>query len=131
MSMKEAIVSVFSNYATFSGRARRSEYWYFVLFNFLVAAALGILASVAGDGMLGGLFRGLSGLYSLGTIVPGLAVCWRRMHDIGKSGAFTLLGLIPLVGMILLIVWFCQDSQPGSNEYGANPKENASYYSGR
>ena len=110
MSFGEAIKSCFSKYATFSGRARRSEYWYFFLFNFLIGFVLGLI------------LQPLAYVYTLATLLPSLAVCFRRMHDIGKSGAYLLLALIPIVGAILLIVWFCQDSQPGSNTYGPNPK---------
>ena len=115
MSFGEAIKSVFSQYVGFSGRARRSEYWYFVLFNFIVTAVLGFLASVS-DG-----FTIISGIYSLAVLLPGLAVGVRRLHDVGKSGAWLLIALIPLVGEILLIVWFCGDSQP-DNQYGPSPK---------
>ena len=128
MGFKEAVVSVLSKYADFTGRARRSEYWYFALFTMLISMVLGLLAGIAGDGVLSKIITGISGLVSLGLFVPGLAVCWRRLHDIGKSGAFYFLGLIPLVGAIILIVWFCQDSQPGTNQYGPNPKENNKYY---
>lgn len=125
MGFKEAIVTVLSNYATFSGRARRSEYWYFTLFNLLISLGFGILSTVFGDGFLGTVVLMLARLASLALLVPGLAVCWRRLHDIGKSGAWYFIVLIPIVGAIMLIVWFCRDSEPGENAYGPNPKENA------
>ena len=121
MGMMEAVKSVFSQYATFSGRARRSEYWYFVLFNLLVSFALAFVGNLIG-GRNGQFGRTLSSLYTLAVFVPGLAVCWRRLHDIGKSGGYYFIVLIPLVGWILLIVWLCQDSVPGSNQCGPNPK---------
>ena len=121
MTFKEAVTHVFQNYANFSGRARRSEYWYFTLFNMIVVAALSALAAASGKG-LAIIFRGLTSLVSLGMFIPGLAVCWRRLHDIGKSGACFFIGLIPIVGAILLIVWYCRDSEPGDNMYGPNPK---------
>ena len=99
MRFQDAIVSVFTQYATFSGRARRSEYWYFVLFNLLVTAVLGFLGT-----QVGSFFSVLSGLYSLGALIPGLALFWRRLHDTGRSGLCILFGLIPLVGAIILIV---------------------------
>ena len=105
MSMKEAVTSVFNNYANFEGRARRSEYWYFCLFNILVSLVFGVLLSLAGEGSA--LYRivlGLDSLYSLAVFVPGLAVCWRRLHDIGKSGANWCWVFLPLVGSILLLV---------------------------
>ena len=118
MSFMEAVKNVFNNYANFSGRARRSEFWYFFLFNFLVSLVLSILQRATGAGFFGV----LAGLYSLAVLVPGLAVGWRRMHDIGKSGAWYLIGLIPIVGTILIIIWGATDSQPGPNDFGPNPK---------
>ncbi len=115
MSFKEAIQSVFSNYATFSGRARRSEYWYFVLFNLIISVVLGLLANVSS------VFSIVSGLYSLAVLIPGLAVCVRRLHDTGKSGWFMFLVLIPIVGSIIILVFTCMDSVP-DNQYGPNPK---------
>lgn len=118
MGFGEAIQSVFSKYATFSGRARRSEYWYFVLFNVIVTVVLNTLYSATNSTI----FTALLLLSGLVTLVPGMAVFWRRMHDIGRSGAYYFFVLIPLVGAIILLVWECQDSQPGANQYGPNPK---------
>ncbi len=118
MSFMDAIKSVFTQYAGFSGRARRSEYWYFVLFNAVVS---GVLSGIAQS--QGGIFTALSTVYSLGVLIPSIAVCIRRLHDIGKSGWYLLFILIPLVGAIILIVWYCKDSMPGENQYGPNPKE--------
>ena len=117
MTFTQAIQSVFSQYATFSGRARRSEYWFFVLFNYVISAALGFL------GRYMFLFSILSGLYSLAVLIPSLAVTWRRLHDIGKGGGWYFFILVPLVGWIFLLVWLCRDSQPGQNTFGPNPKE--------
>ena len=114
----EAIQSVFSKYATFSGRARRSEYWYFVLLQVIVTAVLNGLYSATESVA----FSAILVLFDLALLVPSLAVCWRRLHDIGKSGGYYFFILIPLVGWILLLVWMCQDSQPGANQYGPNPK---------
>ncbi len=122
MSFKEAVSSVFHKYATFSGRARRSEYWYFCLFNFLVSFVLGLLGGLFGDNAMGTIMTVISGIYSLAVLIPGLAVCWRRLHDIGKSGACIFLALIPLVGAIILIVWFCKEGDRGDNMYGPDPK---------
>lgn len=116
MSFTDAIKSVFSQYANFSGRARRSEYWYFVLFNLVVTAVL------RGLGEASGIFSVIAGLASLALFVPGIAVAVRRLHDIGKSGWFFLFVLIPVVGAIILIIWYCKDSDPGDNAYGPNPK---------
>ena len=114
MTFTQAIQSVFSQYATFSGRARR---WFFVLFNYVIGAALRFL------GRYMFLFSILSGLYSLAVLIPSLAVTWRRLHDIGKGGGWYFFILVPLVGWIFLLVWLCRDSQPGQNAYGPNPKE--------
>lgn len=119
MSFVDAIKSVFTQYVGFTGRARRSEYWYFYLFNIIVTCVLSILGRAAQP------FVYISSIYSLAVLLPGIAVGVRRLHDIGKSGWFFLFNLIPIVGQILLIVWFCQDSQPGENAYGPNPKEGA------
>lgn len=112
-------------YAVFTGRSQRSEYWYFVLFYFLIALALNFLDMMAGT-MYGTAEIGLfSGLFGLAMVVPSLSVGVRRLHDIGKSGWWLLLGIIPLIGGIILIVWACRDSAPGTNAYGPNPKEAA------
>ena len=125
MPMKEAIQSVFRQYATFTGRARRSEYWYYTLFVVIVNLVFTAISTIAGaESGLTRFITILQSLWSLAILVPGLAVCWRRLHDIGKSGAYWFFCFIPLVGAILLLVWFCQDSQPGENQYGPNPKEN-------
>ena len=119
MTFVEAVKSVFTKYATFSGRARRSEYWYFFLFNCIVSALIGAIGTaIGGEGSA----NPLSSIWSLAVLIPTLAVSWRRLHDIGKSGGFWFLNFIPLVGQIILLVWFCKDSQPEDNQYGPNPK---------
>ena len=129
MTIKEAVTTVFKKYATFSGRARRSEYWYWVLFTSVVAGVLSALASATGhDGEPGGFFNLLASLFSLAILVPNLAVAWRRLHDIGKKGSWYFIVFIPIVGWIWLIVLLCKDSQPGDNEYGPNPKETTYTY---
>lgn len=118
MNMIEAVKAVFSKYATFEGRARRSEYWWFVLFNLIVSIILTILAPGHGGGMGGGL---LSMVWSLATLLPSLAVGARRLHDIDRSGWWLLIGFIPLIGLIVLIVFFAKSGTPGPNRFGANP----------
>ena len=111
-------------YADFSGRARRKEYWMFTLFNALIAFVLGLVLGVfevITDTQF--ISTAISSIYSLFIFIPSLAVCIRRLHDVGKSGWFYLIGLIPIIGWIWLIVLFCTDSQPGANNWGANPKE--------
>lgn len=109
MDFGGAIKSVFSKYATFTGRARRSEFWYWYLFTFIVGCVLGWIPV-------------LGWLVSIALIIPNLAVGARRLHDTNRSGWWLLLNLIPLVGAIILIIWWVQDSVPGANEYGDNPK---------
>lgn len=118
MGFTEAIVSVFKNYANFNGRARRSEFWYFTLFCIIVEFILDLLSG--GDAL--SIFSVLYLIFSLGVLVPSLAVCWRRLHDIGKSGAYWCFSFIPLIGWILLLIWFVRDSDLGSNRFGPNPK---------
>lgn len=129
MTFQEALNSVFSNYANFSGRARRSEYWYFTLFNIIVSMVLSALMRLTAGSAMFNLFRIIEVVYSLAVIIPGLAVSWRRLHDTGRSGAWYLLILVPIVGAIVLLVWFCKDSQPGVNEYGPCPKDIDQYSS--
>jgi uncharacterized membrane protein YhaH (DUF805 family) len=118
------------NYAIFSGRARRSEYWYFVLFN-----AIFSWLAIALDHFLGTSFiiNTINGpidfyygycylIYALVVFLPSFAVLVRRLHDVGKSGWFCLIGLIPLVGAIWLLVLLFTDSMEGPNKYGLNPK---------
>jgi len=108
MGFMQAVKACFAKYATFDGRARRSEYWYWTLFNILVSLFLGWIPF-------------LGWLICLAMFLPGIAVCVRRLHDIGKSGWWYLLVLIPLVNLVLIYFFIC-DSQPGENQYGANPK---------
>ena len=104
------------NYANFDGRARRSEYWYFALANFLVGFILGIIGGFVPVVMY------ISYLYSLAVLLPGIAVAIRRLHDIGKSGWYLLVVLIPIAGAIWLIVLLATEGTTGPNEYGPDPK---------
>jgi uncharacterized membrane protein YhaH (DUF805 family) len=119
-------IGCFKKYFEFSGRARRREYWMFVLFNTLAGIAAGILGGVLSV-MAGGPIPMLLllGPYFLGSFVPGLAVGVRRLHDTGRSGLWMLLSVVPFVnyvGWIPILVFDCLDSQPGPNQYGPNPK---------
>jgi uncharacterized membrane protein YhaH (DUF805 family) len=111
-------LEVLKKYALFTGRSRRSEYWYFVLFNLLVAVVLGFVDSalrkILGFGMFGL-------LYGLAVLLPGIAVSIRRLHDTDRSGWWLLLALVPLVGLVL-ILFLVQDSDASTNRYGQNPK---------
>ena len=116
-------LTVLKKYADFSGRARRKEYWMFVLFNILfsiVATGLDYLLGTVWEDAGIGLF---TILYALAIILPALAVAVRRLHDIGKSGWWLFITFVPLVGSIWYLVLLATDSQPGENEYGPNPKE--------
>ena len=113
MNFTQAVTTCFQKYVDFNGRARRSEYWYWSLFTGLISA---ILSLILGSESF------IVTIFSLATLLPGLAVSVRRLHDIGKSGWWLLIALIPLVGAILLLIWDCKDSDPGTNVYGSNPK---------
>ena len=114
-------LEAFRHYADFKGRATRSNYWLFILFNTIAAIAIIILESLVGlaDPLTG--IGPIYSLYALGVIIPATAVAARRLHDIGKSGWMMLWTLLPLIGFIMLIVWLCTDSA-SDNEYGPNPK---------
>ena len=108
---------VLKKYAVFSGRARRKEYWMFFLFNIIIIFVLSFIEGIAGrDESV------LALLYILAILLPNLAVTVRRLHDTGKSAWWLLLGIVPLIGLVLL-VFMAQDSQAGGNQYGPNPKD--------
>jgi uncharacterized membrane protein YhaH (DUF805 family) len=116
MSFADAIRSVFTKYVTFSGRARRSEFWWFTLFAVILYILAAVIDSAAGVSVV-------AIVVGLALFLPSLAVTVRRLHDTGRSGWWILIGLIPLVGALVLLVFECQDSQSGSNNYGPSPKE--------
>jgi uncharacterized membrane protein YhaH (DUF805 family) len=127
-------VDVIKKYAVFNGRARRQEYWMFFLVNLIIAFAFGVLSAIvtsieansnSGSTTLSTAVSCLSSLYSLALLLPGLGVSIRRLHDTGRSGWWLLISLIPLIGEIWLIILLAQDGQPGTNQYGPNPKEGA------
>ena len=111
-----------NKYADFNGRAPRSEFWWWVLFVFLVALAAGIVAAVL-DGLSGGMmFIRLARLAMfLAFVVPNLAVAVRRLHDLNKSGWWLLLGFIPAIGGLILLIFACLPGTPGANRFGADP----------
>lgn len=121
------------NYAVFTGRARRKEFWMFALLNFLITICfyvcffLGTAITAMGED---GAFIVVIAyivltLWNLFALIPSITVTVRRLHDIGKSGWFFLLHLIPCgIGTLILLVFMCMDSQPGDNQYGPNPKGN-------
>lgn len=117
MNMQEAVRSVLSQYANFSGRARRSEFWFFSLAVVIASVVAAIIDAIVGGPIFGA-------IVFLATIVPSLSVGARRLHDTDKSGWLQLLYIIPIVGAIVLIVFFAMDSTP-DNKYGPNPKGGA------
>lgn len=116
-------LAVLRNYAGFSGRARRKEYWMFALFNLIFLIVAMILDNVLGTAIEGVGYGLFYILYTLAVLIPGLAVSFRRLHDVGKSGWMILIVLIPIIGAIWLFVLTVTDSNSGENKYGPNPKE--------
>ncbi len=116
-------MTVLRKYAVFEGRARRREYWFFVLFYILISVVLAVVDRMLGTYVEAYGMGALGALFCLGLLIPSIAVGVRRLHDTGRSGWWLLIGFIPLIGMIVLIVFFVLDSQPGTNAYGPNPKE--------
>ena len=106
---------VLKQYADFSGRARRKEYWMFTLFSFIITAIIGAIDNTLGTGFF-------SGLYALVMFIPHLAVSVRRLHDIGKSGWMLLVLFIPIVGIIWLLILHINEGDIGTNLYGEDPK---------
>ena len=116
----------FRQYADFEGRARRKEFWMYSLFNFAIYAVLMLIAAtfyINGYPSMLMAVGGLASLYSLATLVPSLAVTFRRIHDTGRHGHMFFVWIIPIVGAIWFLIMLCQDSQPESNNWGKNPKE--------
>jgi uncharacterized membrane protein YhaH (DUF805 family) len=111
-------LAVLKNYVGFSGRAGRTEYWMFVLFNFIIFVVLGILAAVTRSVF----FWIILFLYDLAVLLPSLAVTWRRIQDTGRNGLWILAGLIPFVGGIILLVFTLLPSTPGPNQFGPEPR---------
>ena len=109
-------------YAVFSGRSRRREFWFFMLFYVIIVfvlayldAAIGLTTSERGAGIL-------STVFVLAMLIPGLALTVRRLHDTGRTGWWVLIGFVPLIGNIVLLVFMCLDSESGANQYGPAPK---------
>jgi uncharacterized membrane protein YhaH (DUF805 family) len=113
-------------YADFSGRARRREYWFFVLFNIIISVVLSVCDAVMGTYNAAVGIGILTGIYTLAVLIPGIAVSVRRLHDTGRSGWWLLIVLVPLVGALVLLIFMLIDSQPGQNAYGPSPKEGES-----
>lgn len=120
MDFQTAVRTCFNNYVTFSGRAQRSQYWWFALFGILGSMLLSLV-----DGMMFGFHRmdadPLSSLFSLAILLPSISVGVRRLHDRDKSGWWLLIGLIPLIGFLVLVFWFVQRGTVGPNRFGPDP----------
>lgn len=114
MDFVTAIKTCFGKFATFEGRAARSEYWYFILFMMLTSVVLGMVDAITGIGVL-------SMIFSLVTLIPSLAVSARRLHDTDRSGWWYLLIFVPIVGVIVLLIWFAAKGTSGDNRFGADP----------
>lgn len=102
-------IAVLKKYAEFNGRARRQEFWMFVLISFVASLILSFI-------------RPLWMIYNFAVLIPSIAVCTRRLHDTGRSGWWQLLALVPVIGAIVVLVFAAQDGQPGDNRFGPNPK---------
>jgi uncharacterized membrane protein YhaH (DUF805 family) len=114
MSFSQAVNTCFFNYAGFAGRASRPELWYFILFLILLQFVAAVVDYAIG-------IRVFEYVVSLATFLPAVAVEVRRLHDVGRSGWWLFLSLIPLVGVIILLLWFCRRGDAGPNNYGPAP----------
>lgn len=132
MNFVDAVKSGYQNYANFSGRAPRSAFWWWVLFQILVHVLIAILFGggrmMHEPGQMGFNYQGglVANLWSLANFLPGLALAVRRLHDIDKSGWWVLIALIPVIGWIVLVVWYAQKSDSGANRFGPAPEIAAS-----
>ncbi|HLS21890.1 MAG TPA: DUF805 domain-containing protein [Paenalcaligenes sp.] len=115
-------LEVLRKYAVFTGRARRKEYWFFVLFNVIFLIILSFLDRALGTFNMQSGVGLLTSIYWLAVLIPAIAVGVRRLHDIGRSGWWLLLVFIPVIGPLIILVMMLFNSQPGDNAYGPNPK---------
>jgi len=121
VSFGEALPLFFKNYFVFSGRSSRGAYWWFVLINLLISIALTVVdMGVSGDMVVQYGIGVTSTLWALATIIPGLAITFRRLHDVDKTAWWILIGIIPLVGAIVLIVFTAGTGTPGTNKFGTD-----------
>ncbi len=115
-------LEVFKRFSDYSGRSRRKEFWYFMLFHFIILFSLASLQENYIDSKANDVFSVLLGVYLLIVFIPFFGVIVRRLHDSGKSGWYLFIYLVPIVGPITTIVLLCFDSEYGPNKYGDNPK---------
>lgn len=119
MEFKEAVSACFKKYATISGRARRSEFWWWVLFTFLITAAASVLDAVLGfSGPNGG---PIGGLLALALLLPNICVAGRRLHDTNRSAWWLFIIFAPLIGFLILIYFYTQRGTVGDNRFGPDP----------
>ena len=117
VTFQEAVIrAIKDNYCNFNGRASRSEYWWYCLFAVILGVVISVVFSFSQTAV-----SVVSGIVNLALLLPGLGLCVRRLHDVGKSGWWIFLAFIPVIGAIVLIIWFCQPSQPQTNAYGPEP----------
>ena len=114
MGFGQAISTGFSNYVNFSGRACRSEYWYWILFIVIADIVTGIIDAALGIQLV-------TSIFGLVTLLPSLAIAIRRLHDLDRTGWWILLGLIPLIGWIILLIWYVTKGTDGPNRFGPDP----------
>jgi uncharacterized membrane protein YhaH (DUF805 family) len=114
MGFGQAISSGFSNYVNFAGRACRSEYWYWILFYFIGYVVTGLIDLAIG-------YQVTTGLFGLAILLPSLAVTVRRLHDLDRTGWWIFLSLIPIIGWIILLIWYCTKGTEGPNRFGPDP----------
>ncbi len=126
MSPLEYATMPLKRYADFSGRSRRSEYWFFMLLNIVVYAVLGGLWLMMRNNALGSIFMGVLVLYGIGVFIPSLACQIRRFHDQDKSGWFALLNFVPYIGGLIVFVMMFLEGTKGDNKFGPDPKAGVS-----
>lgn len=127
MNMIDAVKSFYTNYVNFSGRSPRSAYWWWFLFYLIISVIIAVLEGGGSGGATeGGFSYNYSGgpiaiVWSLVNLIPAIAIGIRRLHDLDKSGWWLLIGLVPLVGAIVLLVWYCSKGTTGANRFGPDP----------
>ncbi|MBQ11402.1 MAG: hypothetical protein CMJ45_07625 [Planctomyces sp.] len=109
-------LAVIKQYAVFSGRSRRQEYWMFTLINVIVSIVLRVVDEIVGSP------GAIQGIYAIALFLPSLGVAIRRLHDTGHSAWWIFIPLVPIIGVIIMIIFLAKDSEPGENRYGPNPK---------
>lgn len=124
ISFSQAFKNFWVNYVNFSGRARRKEYWYIVLWNITIYFVFSLIIMAVGTVFppIAGLLGGILSIYGIASIIPGISLFVRRLHDTSKAWYYMLFSLIPFAGSIIALVFMCQDSTPGANNWGENPK---------